>query len=84
MATGAYQAIREAGLSIPEDISVVGYNDNPAAEFLLPSLTSVRLFPSEIGASCVDLLVERMEGQGVAKKVILRTSVSWRGSTAPA
>jgi LacI family transcriptional regulator len=84
MATGAYQAIRKAGLAIPDDISVVGYNDNPAAEFLLPSLTSVRLFPSEIGASCVDLLVERMEGQGVAKKVILRTSVSWRGSTAPA
>lgn len=84
MATGAYQAIREAGLSIPGDISVVGYNDNPAAEFLLPPLTSVRLFPAEIGASCVDLLVERMERQGVARKVILRTSVSWRDSTRPA
>lgn len=42
MACGAYRAIRETGKTIPTDISVIGFDDNPLAKYLSPSLTTVR------------------------------------------
>lgn len=58
-ARGAYQAIHESGLRIPEDISVVGFNDTEAAS-LRPSLTSVRVFTEQVGRGLAALAVERL------------------------
>ena len=58
-ALGAYQAIHESGLRIPEDISVVGFNDTEAAS-LRPPLTSVRVFTEQVGRGMAALAVERL------------------------
>ncbi|MEP3049007.1 MAG: LacI family DNA-binding transcriptional regulator [Roseibium sp.] len=80
MAIGACKALREAGLSIPNDIAVLGFNDNPSSELLDPPLSSVKLFPEEIGATAVDLLLERLAGRKIAKKVTLQCRMIWRQS----
>lgn len=63
MAMGAYQAIREAGLRIPEDIAVVGFDDIPAAKMLTPSLTTVTQFQENLGRRAAEMMFERMSGQ---------------------
>jgi LacI family transcriptional regulator len=57
MAMGAFDAIREAGLRIPEDVAVVGYDDQEiVAAYLRPSLTTVALPFEEMGAAAVEAL----------------------------
>lgn len=55
-AVGAIQAIREAGLSVPEDISVVGYDDIDLAGHVHPALTTVRQDTNAIGRQAIELL----------------------------
>lgn len=81
MAVGAYRAIDGAGLRIPEDISLASFNDISVARFLNPPLTTVHLPAEEIGETAVDLLLERLEGRALAKRVVLESRVVWRGST---
>lgn len=81
MAIGTYKALRGANLTVGKDIAVVGFNDDPASEFLDPPLTSVKLSPEEVGVTAVDLLLERQEGRSVTKSVTLRAPISWRDST---
>lgn len=57
MAIGAYEAIKEAGLRIPEDISVVGYDDQEVAAHLNPPLSTVLLPHREMGQWAVDLIL---------------------------
>lgn len=82
MAIGAYRAIHEMGLRIPDDVAVASFNDIPVAQFLGPPLSTVKIPAEVIGETAVDLLVERLIGRDVAKKVILGTEMVWRGSTA--
>jgi len=64
MAMGAYDAIKERGLTIPGDISVVGFdNQELISAYLRPSLTTVALPFEEMGARGVDLLSELTSGQ---------------------
>ncbi len=81
MAVGAYRAIAEAGLSIPDDVAVASFNDISVAQFLNPPLTTVRLPGEEIGEAAVDLLVERVGGRELSKHIILASEIKWRGST---
>ncbi|HZR49677.1 MAG TPA: LacI family DNA-binding transcriptional regulator [Streptosporangiaceae bacterium] len=56
LAVGAMRALREAGRDVPGQVSVVGFDDVPAAAFLTPALTTVRLDYAEAGRSCFALL----------------------------
>ena len=83
-ALGAMTAIREAGWSIPEHISVVGYNDIPIAAEVTPPLTTVRVPMREMGARATELLIARILGRPVAKtRVVLAPELVVRGSTGP-
>ena len=62
MAVGALQAIAEAGLRVPDDIAVVGFDDLPIASRTNPPLTTVRQDIDAIGAAAVDLLIELVTG----------------------
>lgn len=62
MAVGAYRAIYEAGLSVPDDIAVVGFDDSEQASHLVPSLTTVRQPISELGHAAADLLLDIITG----------------------
>lgn len=81
MAIGAYRAIGELGLSIPDDVAVASFNDISVAQFLHPPLSTVRLPSEEIGRTAVELLLERASGRDLAKRVMLASRTIWRGST---
>jgi LacI family transcriptional regulator len=81
MAVGAYRAIHEMGLRIPEDIAVASFNDISVAQFLNPPLSTVHLPAEEIGETAVELLLERAAGRELAKRITLSSRPIWRGST---
>ena len=57
MAVGVYQAVRRAGLRVPEDVSIVGYDDSPMATHIWPMLTTVKLPIRLMGRTAAQLLV---------------------------
>ena len=61
MALGLLRALAEQGRQVPGDVSVVGFDDTPVAEFLTPPLTTVRLDFTELGRACFTLLLARMQ-----------------------
>lgn len=65
LAFGAYQAVRESGLSIPHDISVISFDDSELASWLRPTLTSVALPHHELGRRAVSLLLAGSSRPGV-------------------
>lgn len=66
MASGLYREAREAGLSIPEDLSVVGFDNIPFCDILQPPLTTVSQPIDQMGACVVDVLVQLLEGEDTA------------------
>lgn len=84
MAIGAYRAIAEKGLRIPEDISVVGFNDQANARYMIPPLTTVRINTKYIGYAAVDLLIGREHrAREYNQFVVLPTELKIRRSCAP-
>jgi len=83
MAIGALRALREAGRRIPEDISVVGYDDIPMAEYCEPPLTTIRQPMREVGAVATRLLIESVEKPGAPQgEILLKTELILRDSCA--
>jgi LacI family transcriptional regulator len=82
VAAGAMQALREAGLDIPGDVSIAGYDDIPLATDLHPPLTTVHVPHEEMGRTAVRLALHRKE-YGGGQHVVLGTHVVVRGSVAP-
>jgi len=62
MAIGAIQAIQNAGLRVPEDIAVVGFDDIPTARLVNPALTTVSQHQEQIGRRAAQMLFERLNG----------------------
>ena len=81
IAVGAYRAIHELGLKIPDDVAVASFNDISVAQFLNPPLSTIRLPSEEIGETAVELLLERVAGRELAKRIDLASRIIWRGST---
>lgn len=69
VAIGIMKAIHETGLRIPEDISIIGINDIPIAQYTFPPLTTVKFYSEIMGETAVSLLKERFEHRKIAKKV---------------
>jgi len=84
MAFGALSAAREARISVPEQLSIVGFDDIELAAFSSPPLTTIVQPKLEIGTIAADLLLERVEkNRQDARRVILDPQLTIRGSTAP-
>jgi LacI family transcriptional regulator len=83
-AIGAIRAIRERGLRVPEDISVVGFDDIAGAAFQNPSLTTVRQPLRMMGMTAARVLLERLNGGEDPKEVIVEPELVIRESTGPA
>lgn len=60
MAVGAYQALYQAGLKVPEDIAVVGYDDIELARYMTPPLTTIHQPKDELGELAIDVLIHRI------------------------
>ncbi|GAB7105217.1 LacI family DNA-binding transcriptional regulator [Streptomyces phaeofaciens JCM 4814] len=84
MALGVYQAVREQGLRIPYDVSVVGFDDLPESRWAAPALTTVRQPLAEMAATALRLLVRMMDGERPeGTRTELSTRLVERSSTAP-
>ncbi|MGV9942846.1 LacI family DNA-binding transcriptional regulator [Streptomyces sp. NPDC003401] len=84
MALGVYEALAERGLRVPDDISVVGFDDLPEARWATPALTTVRQPLTEMAATALRLLVRMMDGEHPeGTRTELSTRLVERSSTAP-
>jgi len=83
MAIGIYQAAREAGLRIPEDLSVVSFDDTPIASRVWPMLTTVRLPIREMGQAAASLILERSAESKSGPYISFTPELIVRQSTAP-
>jgi len=85
MAIATIDAARDLGLRVPQDLSVVGFDDVPEAVAATPPLTTVAQPIQRMGAEAVGLLVRLIAGDDAARvHVRLPTRLVERGSTAPA
>jgi LacI family transcriptional regulator len=84
VALGAIGALREAGLRVPDDVSIVGFDDIPLAAYFDPPLTTIRLPAFELGQAAGRALVQRIAGQGKAARTLLPTELIVRSSTSVA
>ena len=81
MAIGAYKAIQEEGYNIPNDISIVGFDDIATAQYLSPSLTTVKVFTDFMGETALEVLMERIIGErSLSKKIVLPVKLVIRDS----
>ena len=81
IASGVYEALRQLGLNIPDDISVAGLNDSEGSLFD-PSLTSVREFPEELGTHLAEFVLRRIQTPDrepqlltIPTRIVLRKSI---------
>lgn len=85
LALGSIRAARRLGLDVPTDVSVVGFDDSALMTCTDPPLTTVRQPIEMMGQAAVDLLVNQIEGGGVAAdELLFEPELVVRGSTGPA
>jgi DNA-binding LacI/PurR family transcriptional regulator len=83
VALGAIGALREAGRRVPDDVSIVGFDDIPLAAYFDPPLTTVRLPAYELGHAAGRALLERIADREIPPRTLLPTELIVRSSTAP-
>lgn len=82
MAIGALNALHDAGVRIPEEMAVVGFDDIPSAQYMNPSLSTVHVPIYELGTRAVDLLIRQVSGERAGDPVdgVLSTELVPRAS----
>jgi len=83
MALGVLQYAREHGLRVPQDLSVVGFDDIPAAATSFPPLTTIRQPSVKMGHEAVKLLFKLLEGGSSSSRVVVSTELVVRASSGP-
>lgn len=85
MAVGAYQALYQQGLSVPQDMAIIGYDDIELAKYMTPPLTTIHQPKDELGELAIDTLLHRLENLDAAPQLLVltpelmaRDSVGWR------
>lgn len=81
MAIGAYRALKEAGLSVPDEVSIVAFDDITIAQFMTPPLTTVKVYTDEMGKAAVRLLYDKINGRKVPIKLVVPTKLVVRQSS---
>ncbi|KAB8291928.1 LacI family DNA-binding transcriptional regulator [Bifidobacterium avesanii] len=83
IAMGVYRAAKELGLTIPEDLSVVGFDDIQTAAYMGPALTTIHQPLNEMASAATRMILDAHHGRPVSDRVILPTSLVVRESTCP-
>ncbi|KIP21650.1 Purine nucleotide synthesis repressor [Anoxybacillus ayderensis] len=82
MAIGALRALHEAGVDVPNEITVVGFNDLPTSKFVQPPLSTVQVYTEFMGETAVELLVEQIQTKrDIPKKIVVPTKLVVRESS---
>jgi LacI family transcriptional regulator len=83
IAYGVYAAARELGLRIPEDLSVIGYDNHPVSAQLTPPLTTFEWDPERLVEAAVSMVLAAIDGRRVRRRrVMIEPALQARGSTA--
>jgi DNA-binding LacI/PurR family transcriptional regulator len=83
-AIGALRALHKAGVRVPGEMSVAGFDDLPIASFVEPPLTTVRQPKAEMGRRAATILLELLEGKSMEAQITVPGELIVRESTAPA
>ncbi len=87
MAIGAIKALNDKGISVPEDVSVIGFDDSYMAPYVIPSLTTIKQRREEMGRVATELLLSRITSRGKREKtprqVIIPVDLVERESAIP-
>src|SRR5699024_7095948 len=81
MALGAIYALTEAGYAVPEDVSVVGFDDVPGAAYFRPPLTTLRQNFEALGRQCIEALLAAIENNGAPQPPPIKPELIVRKST---
>lgn len=81
LAIGACRALKEAGISVPQECSVAGFDGMEAGEFYIPSITTIRQPVEKIAKATADLLFDMIKGQEVPRQLVLEGELLEREST---
>lgn len=83
MATGVLSTLQHGGVRVPEEVSLIGFNNLPTTKHLNPALTTVTIPMEEVADCALNLLEQRLDGRFAApRKVMVSTSLKVRKSTA--
>ncbi len=82
-ALGVIRALHDHGRRVPQDVSVVGFDDTPESGYFLPALTTIRQDFAEVGRRCVDLLRSVVDGGVSERHVVVPAELVVRESTTP-
>lgn len=80
-AVGAVKYARRHGMSIPDDISVIGFNNSQLAQCCDPELTSVDNRVQKMSTTTVDMLMKVLQGEDIPSKTVLQAKLALRGTT---
>lgn len=83
MALGLVHGLAERGISVPGDVSIVGFDDLPEAKHFLPPLTTVRQDFVALGERAVDVLLAALEGRELDRRSVISPTLVVRASSAP-
>ncbi|MCH4886815.1 LacI family DNA-binding transcriptional regulator [Acidaminobacter sp. JC074] len=76
MAVGAMRALHEKGIKIPDQISLIGFNDIPTSNYTVPPLSTLRVHKEFMGETALNLMMERIiDHRLIAKKVVVPTEL---------
>jgi DNA-binding LacI/PurR family transcriptional regulator len=81
MALGVMRALHEAGRRVPDDVSIVGFDDIPEAEFFHVPLTTVRQDFTEVGRRCIERVLALIEGRSAPTRPAIQPELVVRGTS---
>jgi DNA-binding LacI/PurR family transcriptional regulator len=82
MALGVLRALHDAGRRVPDDVSVVGFDDTPESPYFVPALTTIRQDFAEVGRRSVELLRSHLDGNAHARHSVVPAELVVRESSA--
>jgi DNA-binding LacI/PurR family transcriptional regulator len=82
-AIGVIRGLLDFGRRVPEEVSVVGFDDAPESAYLSPALTTIRQDFNEVGRRCVELLLSIIDGESLERHIVVPAELVVRESSGP-
>ncbi|MBQ9069752.1 MAG: LacI family DNA-binding transcriptional regulator [Clostridia bacterium] len=81
VAIGAIRCLKDFGLRVPDDVAVVGYDNNAESKYMVPSLSSINVMHSECADSAVDMIINRIFSKPCRKNIVIEAELKLRESS---
>lgn len=80
IASGVIKGLKEKGIKVPDEVSIIGFNDTIISQYTNPPLTAIRVHIEYLAEVAIDLMLERLKGRKYPKKVIIPSEFILRNS----